>query len=258
VEVKEVLTNRDSGARNRLYNVTLHLYPSEEYIAEYGTTVEEVVGALSTDFLRRLENAISRSLKKIKKQLATQREDIGKGHNPITDRSSGDNVDGDNDEEAEEGAVERAVRATARGQVQGEEGADEEGDFDDMKRQEQSKTDREYDDGSDHDVPPDDSASDGGDSDGSEDSVERAIRKASQMQGGKGRPMSVDSHAIDAPLHVRAHSPDTAARMDRMSTLEEEALAGRKYVSKFEFDKHMGEYCKVQLEVRWAPICYLD
>lgn len=116
VTVTETLGQSDAYRRAKIYTVKLDMYPSEDYIAEYAITVQDVLRAIETQLLPRLNTKINNEFRKngeIKTLKSAAKTDaipeIGKSAGTVEQENpSGNNGDenvADSDDEDADDAV---------------------------------------------------------------------------------------------------------------------------------------------------------
>jgi DNA-directed RNA polymerase I subunit RPA1 len=73
----------------KVYEITLQLYPAEEYCREYSVNVTTVFKAIGKAFVPMLERLITRELKTLQSELKNQLAEIGKGKSSRKGQASG-------------------------------------------------------------------------------------------------------------------------------------------------------------------------
>ncbi|QEU58218.1 Rpa190 [Kluyveromyces lactis] len=100
VQVTETIGAQDSSTSSRSYIINVRFFDSEEYLEEYDVTKEELESVIAGKFIKTLETAI---VKEIKKQKKTSLPDVGialpKSQTAMGTDERITNVEEDNDEE---------------------------------------------------------------------------------------------------------------------------------------------------------------
>jgi hypothetical protein len=143
IKVEESITepppNQEAEPRKQ-YDVTIKLYPSEEYRAEYDISPRKVELLLATHFSAVLRRELTLELKRLEADLKTQRDEIGVGKSEPRKKAASGGEDGGDEEEAQDGEPPRDDRSEAG-----------DGDADEAKRARQGEEQLGYSDEDDED-----------------------------------------------------------------------------------------------------------
>ncbi|KAF9570983.1 hypothetical protein EC968_001124 [Mortierella alpina] len=234
VQVTERMISKNAASnqkRHKVFAIRLNLFREDEYQAEHGVSSDDVEKVIEAQFVKKLETAILRDLRRVyRKTKGVSEDEIGKPSKATDTEAGGD------DEHADEGEVSRrdaggdesddgdgdatSEKISKRGKQQA---SYEEPDSDDEKViKSADKAQRELD-GEDSDV-------DSEESEDSEDEVEDEADKRKRlarevMKAQKRGKMAEDS------------------RRDR----EERILAKSPYVKKYSFDSEQGSWCEIEM-----------
>ncbi|KAG9323204.1 hypothetical protein KVV02_002993 [Mortierella alpina] len=234
VQVTERMISKNAASnqkRHKVFAIRLNLFREDEYQTEYGVSSDDVEKVIEAQFVKKLETAILRDLRRVyRKTKGVSADDIGKP-SKVTDTEAG----GD-DERADEGEVSRhdaggdesddgdgdatSEKISKRGKQQA---SYEEPDSDDEKViKSADKAQRELD-GEDSDV-------DSEESEDSEDEVEDEADKRRRL-------------AREAMKAEKRGKKAEDSRRDR----EERILAKSPYVKKYSFDSEQGSWCEIEM-----------
>ncbi|PLW50103.1 hypothetical protein PCANC_05569 [Puccinia coronata f. sp. avenae] len=92
----------------KVYEITLQLYPAEEYCREYSVNVTTVFKAIGKAFVPMLERLITRELKTLQSELKNQLAEIGKGKSSRKGQASGADAAQDGEEDVPARRVDEA------------------------------------------------------------------------------------------------------------------------------------------------------
>ncbi|OAQ35870.1 beta and beta-prime subunits of DNA dependent RNA-polymerase [Linnemannia elongata AG-77] len=238
VQVTERLISKSADTnfrRHKVFAIRLNLFREDEYLSEYGVSAEDVESVIESQFVKKLEGAILKDIRRFRsarKTKGTSSDDIGKGKKV---RSSGsDDLDvsktngaEDSDEDEEDSDNEgldgdaSAEKSSKRSKQQAS--YDEPDSDDEEVIKSADKAQKELD-GEDSDVDSDESAD-------SEDEVEdEADKRKRQARESK-----------QAAVREKKNAENRREREDRI-------LAKSPYVKNYSFDTEQGSWCEIEMQ----------
>ncbi|KAF9364256.1 hypothetical protein BGX34_002079 [Mortierella sp. NVP85] len=242
VQVTERLISKSAATnqkRLKVYVIRLNLFREDEYQAEYGVNSSDVEQVIEQQFVKRLETAILRDIRRVfRRTKGTSEEEIGK---PSKSKSTKTDNDEDGGNEAETPPQE-AGDDESDGDEGGESDAGD-GDATSEKISKRSKQQVSYGelDSDDEEVIKsadkaqkqldEDSEVDTDSSDDSEDEVEDEADKRRRL-------------AREAKMAKKLDEMAEESRRDR----EERICASSPYVTKYSFDGMEGSWCEIEMQ----------
>ncbi|KAF9107262.1 hypothetical protein BGX29_006781 [Mortierella sp. GBA35] len=236
VQVTERLISKSAASnqkRHKVFAIRLNLFREDEYLSEYGVTAEDVESVIESQFVKKLETAILRDIRRVfRKTKGTDPDEIGKGKStkkaaveddrderPIDGGADSDGEDALSDVEVGDGdATEEKSSKRAKQQAS----YDEPDSDDEDVIKSADKAQKELD-GEDSDVDSDESAD-------SEDEVEDEADKRKRQ-------------ARELKQTAAREQKDAENRRER----EDRVLAKSPYVKKYSFDSEQGSWCEIEM-----------
>ena len=207
------------GEYSKTYDVTINLYPAEEYMQEYAITIDRVDATLRREFIPLLEKLIGKELKK-------KAKDSKKSESSASVPEIGVSIG-----QTEDARAGRANAAAADGE---EDNPDEDDDADpDEAKQQRERQAEAYDDPEDEE----EAIAASSDEEGSDDDTKQNKKLKSRKP----------------PQNLREENPEDSGDDEDSSGEEEEAAANEtligqsNHVTSFKFSKKRGDTCKFTL-----------
>ncbi|KAI7821035.1 hypothetical protein BC939DRAFT_504581 [Gamsiella multidivaricata] len=234
VQVTERLISKSAATnqkRHKVFAIRLNLFREDEYQAEYGVTSDDVERVIELQFIKKLETAILRDLRRVyRKTKGTSEDEIGKPSKAKDAAAANE----DRDDETE----------ISRRDAGGDESDDGDGDATSEKLSKRSKQQASYEepDSDDEDViksadkamkelDGEDSDVDSDSSDDSEDEVEDEADKRRRL-------------AREAKQAEKRGKVAESSRKER----EERICSASPYVKKYSFDSQQGSWCEIEMQ----------
>ncbi|KAG0254618.1 hypothetical protein DFQ27_006746 [Actinomortierella ambigua] len=226
---KSVATNQK---RQKVYAIRLNLFREDEYKEEYGVDAKAVERVIEEQFVKKLETAILRDLRRLTRKTKGEDGEIGKP-SKAKDTAASNGGDDDNEEDAAE---------VSRRDAGGDESDDGDGDATASKMAKRSKQQASYD------------APDSDDEEiiRSEDKViDQLDGDASDVESEVGSDNSEDEDETDKrhrelrqkKAATKAAAVSEQSRKDR----EERIMARSPYVKQYSFDHKEGSWCEIEM-----------
>ncbi|KAF9430196.1 hypothetical protein BGZ76_000935 [Entomortierella beljakovae] len=232
VQVTERLISKSAATnqrRHKVFAIRLNLFREDEYQTEYGVNSNDVEEVIETQFVKKLETAILRDLRRVYRKTQSDKEDdIGKPSN-IKETAAGDEMD----DEAE----------VSRQDAGGEESDDGDGDATSEKINKRSKQLASYDEPDSDDeevIKAADKAQkelDGEDSDVSSDSSDDSEDEVEDEADKRKRQARI---AKQAEKRAKSAKDSQKEREERICTLSP-------YVKSYSFDGKEGAWCEIEM-----------
>ncbi|KAF9919290.1 hypothetical protein BX616_009322 [Lobosporangium transversale] len=233
VQVTERLISKSAATnqrRHKVFAIRLNLFRESEYKAEYGVTSNDVESVIEHQFVKKLETAILRDIRRVyRKTKGVSEDEIGKP-SKVKETVAGDE---DHDDEAE----------VSRHDAGGDESDDGDGDATSAKLMKRSKQQASY---------------EGPDSEDEE--VIKSADKAQKELDGEDSDVSSDSSddsadEVEDEADKRKRQARTAKQTERRERMmeenrkdrEERLCAASPYVQRYSFDNEHGSWCEIEM-----------
>ncbi|KAK3841594.1 MAG: DNA-directed RNA polymerase I complex large subunit Nuc1 [Linnemannia gamsii] len=239
VQVTERLISKSAATnqkRHKVFAIRLNLFREDEYLSEYGVSAESVEAVIESQFVKKLETAILRDLRRVyRKTKGADAEEIGKGKKVKSSGSDdfdapearpvagGEDSDGEDVENSDNEGLDGDASAEKSSKRSKQQASYEEPDSDDEEVIKAADKAQKELDGEDSDVDSDESAD-------SEDEVEDEADKRKRQ-------------AREQKQAAIREKKNAETRRDR----EERILAKSPYVKKYSFDTEQGSWCEIEM-----------
>ena len=243
VQVTERLISKSAATnqkRLKVYVIRLNLFGEDEYQAEYGVNSSDVEQVIEQQFVKRLETAILRDIRRVfRRTKGTSEEEIGKPSKSKSTKTASDE-DGGNEAEA---PPQEAGDDESDGE-EGEESDAGDGDATSEKISKRSKQQVSY-----------------GELDSDDEEVIKSADKAQKQLDEEDSEVDTDS-SDDSEDEVEdeadkrrrlAREAKMAKKLDKMAeesrkVREERICASSPYVTKYSFDGMEGSWCEIEMQ----------
>ncbi|KAI1321572.1 hypothetical protein EDD11_003052 [Mortierella claussenii] len=233
VQVTERLISKSAATnqkRHKVFAIRLNLFREDEYQAEYGVTSNDVEGVIERQFVKKLETAILRDLRRVyRKTKGASADEIGKPSKVKEGTADGD----DRDDEAE----------VSRQEAGGDESDDGDGDATAEKMSKRGKQQASYD-----------------EPDSDDEAVIKSADKAQKELDGEDSEVSSDSSddsedEVEDEADKRKRQARVAKQAEKRGKVAEESRKDREericaaspYVQRYSFDSEHGSWCEIEM-----------
>ncbi|KAG0223526.1 hypothetical protein BGW41_005462 [Actinomortierella wolfii] len=219
--------------RQKVYAIRLNLFREDEYKDEYGVDAKAVERVIEEQFVRKLETAIVRDLRRLTRKTKDEGEQIGKASKVKDAVASGNNDEGDDAE-------------VSRHDAGGDESDDGDGDATASKMAKRSKQQASYDapDSDDEEIiRAEDKAINKMDGDDASD-VESEVGSAASGSDSDEDETDKRHRAMrEKKAATKAAAQNEQSRKDR----EERIMSRSPYVKRYSFDHKEGSWCEIEM-----------
>ncbi|KAF9582603.1 hypothetical protein BGW38_010985 [Lunasporangiospora selenospora] len=232
VQVTERFVNKTIGTaqkREKVFVIRLNLFREDEYLSEYGVSGEQVEETIEEQFVRKLEVAIIRDIKRLTRKA---KDDVGTPSKVKKTDSNGDEGVDDSEE-------------VSRHNAGGDESDDGDGDATNEKIAKRGKQQASYEepDSEDEEVikaADKAQASDVDDSDAGSDSGSGSSDSEDEVED------EADKRRRLAREQKKAEKREKKAK-ERRQDREERVCSSNSYVQKYSFDGEQGAWCEIEM-----------